>query len=222
MLCVCESYLAAFFMQLSDGQAKEEEEEGQQHSQLTVSQCQWSWSSGAEKTQLKASPPFWSFRKDATTRTARSVSWTMATQSQQQQQCQLASHSYIATAAWNHWHIPRWRLGSRKPTVIPALATSIFLVPQPFPFPLVILSPTMSPLACLAGLASFVLSSIEIRFLLCFLHCHLQREHQHIRLLHILFGIYIPPSRREKNVVNRLTIVLSKIVVHFSQFSCSN
>ena len=45
------------------------------------------------------------------------------------------------------------------------------------------------PLSLLAGLASFVLSSIEIRFLLCFLHCHLQREHQHIRLLQILFGI---------------------------------
>ena len=32
------------------------------------------------------------------------------------------------------------------------------------------------PLSLLAGLASFVLSSIEIRFLLCFLHCHLQQQ----------------------------------------------
>ena len=70
------------------------------------------------------------------------------------------------------------------------------------------------PLSLLAGLASFVLSSIEIRFLLCFLHCHLQREHQHIRLLQILFEIYTVSTG--KNVVNRLTIVLSKIVVHFS------
>ena len=110
----------------------------------------------------------------------------MATQSQQQQRV-LASHSYCSMEPLAH---PKMEIRVQKAYCDPRLGN----IDIPCPLAVSVSSchpqPHYVPLSLLAGLASFVLSSIEIRFLLCFLHCHLQREHQHIRLLQILFGIH--------------------------------